>query len=228
MRRIFEAGIAAALTLTSTSAARAGGADPGPEPSAVETRHYTVTADGSPAGSARQVYRTGPGGTVEVAHAMALKLRVFGFTYRYAHEGTERWRGGRLVALTSTTDDNGTARSLEVARSGSTLEATTGRRRWSVPADATTDHFFFAPPADRPGTLTVIETEQGEPGRASLTSAGKSKHKLADGRELDCDRYRASGGVEADLWFDAAGRVVRQESVQGGKRIVMALTEVER
>ena len=48
------------------------------------------------------------------------------------------------------------------------------------------------------------------------------------GQAVECAHYRVSGGAQADLWFDANERLVRQDSIEDGHRTVLELTRLQR
>jgi hypothetical protein len=52
--------------------------------------------------------------TVSIATDLAVKV-LFVTAYRFQHAASEHWVGGRLIALNSTTDDNGTRHRVSVA-----------------------------------------------------------------------------------------------------------------
>ena len=52
---------------------------------------------------------------------------------------------------------------------------------------------------------------------------------LAIGRQqVTCSRYRLSGDLEADLWFDGQNRIVRQKTIEDGYPTEVRLTRVHR
>src|SRR5437588_719541 len=48
------------------------------------------------------------------------------------------------------------------------------------------------------------------------------------GQAVECTRCRISGQSEADLWYDAQGRLVRQISIEDGHRTLLELKELRR
>ena len=68
---------------------------------------FVATLDGRPIGEHRFTLST-RGEERRVESRAEFDVKLLGFTaYRYRHESSETWRGGCLVALTASTDDDG-------------------------------------------------------------------------------------------------------------------------
>lgn len=73
---------------------------------------FGVFRNGDPIGS-HTITFSDDGSSVEIRTDVAVKMAFF-TVFRFEHSGHEQWAGDRLVALSSTTNDNGTDHSLSV------------------------------------------------------------------------------------------------------------------
>ena len=89
-----------------------------------ETYRFAITRNGDQIGThSIDLNRTAAETTVSIATDLTVKVPVLGITaYRFQHVASERWVAGRLVALNSTTDDNGTRHKVSVVMKPSGLE----------------------------------------------------------------------------------------------------------
>jgi Family of unknown function (DUF6134) len=86
----------------------------------------------------RGVYRfSGDPAHREVAIAVDIQVKIAFITvYRFTHRAHELWDGARLVRMDAETDDNGTARSVQVLRAGERLAITADGRASDASPDA--------------------------------------------------------------------------------------------
>ena len=60
-------------------------------------------------------------------------------------------------------------------------------------------------------TVALLDSHKGRSLSAKLERVGEEPIARG-GRDQTCCHYRLRGDVEVDLWYDAAGRLVRQEA----------------
>src|SRR6202140_840537 len=90
------------------------------KPSAA-TRNFTVMRNGDQIGtSTMRISRDGAGTLAEIVTHIAVKIAYI-TVYHYDQSETESWVDGRLVRMSSRTDDNGRRHKVSVTRSGDTL-----------------------------------------------------------------------------------------------------------
>lgn len=108
--------------------------------------------------------------------------------YSYAQQSAERWQGGQLVHLTSRTDDDGAPHQI----------------------DADVDHLL-------PGSLwsaetvkarRLVNTIDGSVMAIRVADLGGEKIE-AGGRTIAARRYRISGDLARDVWYDGDGYLAR-------------------
>jgi hypothetical protein len=118
---------------------------------------------------------------------------------RYAHQATETWRDGQLVALSGDTDKNGRK---EWLRATSTAEglAVTGSRtaRYIAPTGAIGTSYWNKRMLDGP----MISMEDGVLLRPKIAPLPAQPVKLASGSTIEANRYDLTGDFSADVWYD--------------------------
>ena len=108
-------------------------AQPGPPDGTVE---YAIMRNGDQIGSHRLVFRR-EGDRLTVDINVSVQVRVLGITaYRFTQTARETWRGGRLVTLDSSGNDDGTQYAVRVREADGGLIAESGGRSVRFPAEA--------------------------------------------------------------------------------------------
>ncbi len=184
---------------------------------------FKVTRNGSEIGSHRLTFTpTQEGLRVDVAIDLRVGLgRALTF-YRYRHTASEIWRDGRLVRLEASTDDDGKAHSVKAEPSGQGLRVrTTAPRQDNGPAEsrvAGTDTRTI----DMPGNVLptshwrralvdknqLLNTQLGTLAAVRVERIGDEPVASECGA-LPATRYRISGELQLELWFDNRDRWVK-------------------
>ena len=207
--------VVGAFWLVVTAASRAG----------VETRAFTIFVDGKSAGACRLTFDDDSGTTS--GHAAVQVRHVLG-TYRYHFDGTEVWKDGRLQQLHSDTNDNGKKCTIEATAGQTGLRVVANGRTSVLRAQAWPTTYWRLPPAKlRDQPLTLLDTDTGQALAARLQVVGPARMIVA-GQTIDVTHYRVTGQAEADLWYDAQDRLVRQETLEDGHRTILVLRELQR
>ncbi|GHD40438.1 hypothetical protein GCM10017083_03710 [Thalassobaculum fulvum] len=164
-----------------------------------EILKFAVTRDGAPLGVVMERFgHDGVGATAEVF--IDFKVTFAGLAlYRYEHRSHERWRDGRLFALDSVTNDNGTGQavSARARRDGLHVEGTDGRL--VAPADVLPSSYWHPRFVEQNRMLDsqrgrILDFEIAEVGPETVTALG---------RPVDCTRYAMRGDIDLDFWYDA-------------------------
>lgn len=142
------------------------------------------------------------GERIEVRIAIDLAVRVLGITaYRYTHRNTELWSGERLLSIDSETDRNGRAYRVQARANGRGIEVEgTQSGRYLAPPDAVSTsywhgHFLRS---------VKIDTQGGRLLRTSIEELGEETLRIA-GIESPARRFRVSGDLTLDIWYDRDG-----------------------
>lgn len=196
--------------------------------SGIEIREFRVIVDGKPQGSHRLRIAEGDRQATTVRVDAEVKIDFLVYTYAYVIHAEESWKDGRLRQTTARIEDGAKRAKISatVGVKGTELnfngQARTGR------AAVLSSIFWSLPPEDvRPQAFVLLDVDTGELREARLEQRERASVKTA-GSTIECTHYRVSGGAQADLWFDAAGRLVRQESIEDGHRTVLSLTAIQR
>jgi len=174
-----------------------------------ETLNYTVLRDGKTIGThAVTIDQNGAETRVGVETDIAVKV-LFVTAYKFKHTSQETWSNGRLVSITSTTDDDGTPKELNARAENGRLSVDSkvkGQERRQH-ADTT------ALPASLWNAATVkqsalLNTLDGQVMQIEVEDLGMEDLD-AGGASLTARHYAITGELTRELWFDAAGRLVR-------------------
>lgn len=145
---------------------------------------------------------------------------LFVTLYRYQLDARETWRDGRLIALVSTTDDDGDLYAVNAVANGETISVEAGAYSWTAPATVVPTSLWRRDMAR--GTL-LLGVKQGEPIAVVFDEVGRETVP-ARGGEVEATHVVVSGELERELWYDGDGMLVRLRLVgRDGSNIVYVL-----
>lgn len=145
---------------------------------------------------------------------------LFVTLYRYQLDARETWRDGRLIALASTTNDDGDRYRVAAVSNGETIAVEAGANSWTAPATVVPSSLWRRDMAR--GTL-LLGVEQGEPIAVAFDEVGRETVP-ARGGEVEATHVVVSGELERDLWYDGDGILVHLRLVgRDGSNIVYLL-----
>lgn len=188
-----------ASSLAAAAAAVAALSGGGGEPA---DSRFTVMREGSPIGTHR-IRTEQVGDETRVAVEIDLQVRIaFVTVYRYSHRNRETWRDGRLVAIDTRTDDNGTVTSVRgrATQAGFAIEASAGDR--ILPGDVLPTSYWR--PID-PDRTRLLDTQTGR--LLDVRVRREGEERLPAG--LLATRYSVRGDLDVDLWYDGGERLRR-------------------
>ena len=177
-----------------------------------EVRQFNVSVDGKPSGQYTMTFTKEDNGSLSIACEAHVRVKVLGVTaYHYDYTGTEVWKDDRLVSLASTCDDDGKKFTV-IARAGDKgllVKVNNGREK-VVRGDVYLTTACCLPDAKRRGgALPLMEADNGQE---------------IDGNIQQVEtHYRLKSSVPHDVWYDADGRLVRQEWTEDGHKTVLEL-----
>jgi hypothetical protein len=163
------------------------------------------------------------GAEITVTTSVDFTVKVLGVTsYRYTHRSQEMWNGNTFLSLTSQTDDNGKKYSVAVKREASGLKVERSAQPEVVQAAAAYEGFRqpvqeIVPAQTLPSTQwnfrqvsehRLLNTQYGTEARIQVVPVGRETIRTATG-SLQATRYRYSGDLKMDQWFDDRGRWVK-------------------
>ncbi len=194
----------------------------------VEQRTFVIRVDGKQAGEYRMSVRAGEDGGVTMTGQADVKVSHFPFTYRYSFRGTEAYKNGRLLRCDAQSEEDGKRVALTAVAVEDQLRVTVNGTASAVRPDVWPTSYWRLPAAaQRNGAVPLLDLDTGQVKEARLALVGQEKVTVG-GQALDCAHYRLTGGFEADLWYDASERLVRQEWVEDGHPTRLELVRVDR
>jgi hypothetical protein len=171
------------------------------------TMSYVVTRNGDPIGTTTvNLAHDGRQSVVEVATDVRVKI-AFVTVYRFEQRETERWAGGRLLAMNAVTDDNGAMHRVSAAKTGAAL---------SVDADG---RHSIVDPAMMPamlwnaalvGKTQALDPQSGRVTPVSVVDHGEEQLVL-HGRATLAHHYSITTDFAQDVWYDQQHRLVKVE-----------------
>jgi hypothetical protein len=197
---------------------------------AQEHASYIFYRDGKPVG--RHVVESsgqGAGLRVRVETQIQVQLADRITLFRYSHRASETWDGDRLVSMESQTDDNGKNFRVIANRGGSGLAiratvpdveaASIGDRMLSFQAFGTSEKLVEqVAPADLVPTnwwhhrivrqTRLLNSQTGSISTIAIQQLGNEVVQTGLG-QLAASRYRMTGVVTQDLWYDGRGRWIK-------------------
>jgi len=194
-----KAGLLSAAALFSSSAAPA-------EPMA-ETLRFAVMREGQQIGTNTiELRRNGSETTVQMMTQVQVKI-AFVTVYRFEQTETERWVGGKLMALSALTNDNGTMHRVKATRTNDrlTIEAdgkTTEVAGNTIPASLWNPLLLEKTVAFNPQDGTMMPIAVTDRGVDQLVVQGRAKRTR---------HYVINSTFPQDVWYDDARQLVKVE-----------------
>jgi len=169
------------------------------------TLSFAVQRNGEPIGSHTLTFQH-DGRNLTVSTAIEFAVKFMGFTaYRYSHRGREVWTGDDFRSVTTQTDDNGKMYSIRAERTAAGLDVARNAERDLLPAGLLPSTHWNV---RQIGQTALLNTQNGTEARVQVTPMGRERVRTATGW-LDANRYRYTGDVTKDQWFDDRGRWVK-------------------
>jgi hypothetical protein len=169
------------------------------------TMNYAIMRNGDQIGATTvRLHRKGRETTAEVVTEVRVKV-AFVTVYRYEQTETERWVDGRLVALNSVTDDNGTLHKVTATSRGNVL---------AVNADGKTSE---VDPAVMPVSLwnaalvqktIALDTQDGSLVKLSVVDHGKEQLVL-QGQPRTAHHYSIHTTFPQEVWYDESRQLIK-------------------
>jgi len=189
-----------------------GGAQASPE-----TLRFAITRNGEQIGTHTiEINRSGKETTVTLSTDLTVKI-LFVTAYRLQHTETERWIDGKLVALNSTSDDNGTRHTVSAAAKGSGLEVKVDGKATLVDPNIMPASLWNPELLKRP---VMLDTKDGQIMPVSVRDGGEEDVKV-DARTVRARRYTVNSRYSQDVWFDDQARPVQAKLIASDGSVIM-------
>lgn len=174
---------------------------------------FDVLRDGDSIGSHElRIRREGGRIVTDVDIDLEVKL-AFVTLYRYRHRNREVYEDGRLVHMSSRTDNNGEDLAVEVKREGDRLIVDGPAGRVEAPGDLVPTTYW------QPRTVLAgrwIDSQSGRIAESRVEALGSETIRY-EGRDLACRRYALRGDLDCDLWYGDEGWAKLAFEVSGSR-----------
>jgi hypothetical protein len=193
-----------------------------------EERSFAVIVDGKSMGTATMTFES-KDKIDQFTMVVEAKGRVFLTSFHYKHKSAEFWSQGKLVAIESTTYDDGKQTTLSGKASEKGITLTVNKKEKAGRADVVTSSGWRLPAGLKSGQkIVTLDTEDGSETTVTVEDLGPAVAKL-DGKEIPARKNKLSGkGVDDEWWFDGNGRPVRQNLKWDGQKVTLELTAIKR
>lgn len=179
---------------------------------------FEAFRNGSSIGTHRLSFWT-EGDAVRVDVSIRLKVDLAFITlYRYEHDSKETWQGGRLVGLSTRTNDDGKKTEVRAKAEGDELKVEGSGGSYSLPLGTYPTSYWRREIAQQ--TL-VLDTQDGV--RTTVVSATpvRETHPVL-GKATPADRYSLGGELPIDLWYTPKGEWIGLRFNSKGSEITYA------
>lgn len=204
-------------------------AGPAARAAETESRDYAVLVDGKHAGNANMTIERQDDGTTTVSCQTDVRVTIaIVKKYHYTYRGREVWKDGRLQRLDSTCDDDGNQYTVAAIADGDRLRVRVNRQERLARGDVwLTSYWTIAGVKSRKDTVPLIDADTGGDLDCKVQFVAELQLAVA-GQLQNVSRYKLTGKVQVDLWYDASDRMVRREWVEDGHRTVVELRQVQK
>lgn len=160
---------------------------------------FAVAREGAPLGVVMERFSRDRGDAIaEVFIDFKVDFAVLTL-YRYEHRSRERWRGGRLVALDTVTNDDGTAQKVAARAEGNGLAVAGMEGALTAPGDILPSSYWHPRFVEQ---RRMLDSQLGRIREFAVTPVGPET-VTALGQPTPCTRYAMRGDIDLDFWYDA-------------------------
>ena len=183
----------------------------------IEKLRYAITRNGDQIGTHTVEINRGPKETsVTLSTELAVKV-MFITAYHMQFTTSEKWVGGKLVALNSEGDDNGTKHKVSAALKGSGLEVDADGKTSTVDKNIMPATLWNHEVVKR---SQVLDPKDGAVVPITVTEQGVEDLTI-DGRTVKARHYVLKGKFPQDVWYDEKGRLVQSSLVAPDGSVIL-------
>jgi len=193
-----------------------------------ETRIFSIKIDNKPAGTYQMSISRPDDRTFIVVGWADVSISKLFIKYKYTYQGTEVWKDGRLVRLTSKTNDDGKQFEVLAQADGDRLRVQVNGKEHTTRPDVWTTTYWSLPASMlRNQAAALLDCDTGKDLRGTIQYVGTEQLTTA-GQTQNGAHYRITGDVQIDVWYDAQRRLVREDALEDGHRVVLELARIDR
>lgn len=181
---------------------------------------YKVVRDGDEIGSLSiEFVRNGDQLTVRT-HAKIVVTFIGIPLYRFVHDAEEQWANGKLLRLTSSSDDNGEPRQVAFRVDGDRLRGTYNGRVRDYPATLIPESLWNPEALHR---TVLLDPIKGRDRQVTVVEKGEEAIEIK-GQLVITHHYAVTDRITHDIWYDSSGRLVQVRfSAKDGSEIQIVL-----
>lgn len=183
----------------------------------VETLRYAIMRNGDQIGTHTVEINRGPKETsVNISSDLAVKV-MFITAYHMQFTTTEKWVAGKLVALKSEGDDNGTKHKVSAALKGNGLEVDADGKTSTVDKNIMPATLWNHEVVKR---TQLLDPKDGEIVSLTVTDQGTEELSI-DEHTVKAHHYVLKGKFPQDVWYDDKGRLVQSSLVAPDGSVIL-------
>jgi Family of unknown function (DUF6134) len=193
----------------------------------VETREFTVFVDAKRAGDAQMTIHRADDGTLSMHCDTEIRVKVGPFrVYSYKYRGRETWKDGKLVHFQSTCNDDGKHFDVQAEARSDGLHVWVNSAEHIASTDVWLTSYWQEPDKKRyDKVVPLLDADCGRDLDAHLHLVS-TEQQTFDDRTQEVKHFQLNGKVQVDVWYDGAGRLVRQEWMEEGHRTKLELKHI--
>ncbi len=193
-----------------------------------EQRDFSILVDGDPAGAYSMSitqreddsFVMAASANVRVSYLRGLKV------YRYTYRGTETWKAGRLIHLTSVCNDDGKEFTVSAVPDTEGMRIRANGRERMARADIWLTTYWRLPDVKfRNRGVPLVDADTGKDLAAQIHLLETRQISVAS-KLQNCTHYQITGDVETELWYDAQERLIGLKSISDGHRYELVLRSI--
>jgi hypothetical protein len=182
-----------------------------------ETTRFAIMRNGEQIGThVFEVNRSGSETTVKTKLDLEVKV-LFVTAYRLQSTGTERWVDGRLVALKSNTDRNGTRHAVTVTETPSGMQIQADGKSYQAKGDIIPSSLWNAEVLRR---SQVLDPQEGEIMPLSVIDHGPAQLTIKS-HPVKAHHYTLKSKLTQDVWYDEQQHLVQVKIIGSDGSIIM-------
>jgi len=182
-----------------------------------ETLRFAIMRNGDQIGTHTVEINRGPKETsVNMSTDLAVKV-MFIVAYRLQYTTTEKWVGGKLIALNAQSDDNGTKHKVSATLKPNGLEVEADGKTSTVDKNIIPATLWNPEVVKR---SQVLDPKDGEVVPITVTEQGVEDLTI-DGRTIKARHYILKSKFQQDVWYDEKGRLVQSSLVAPDNSVIL-------
>ena len=154
---------------------------------------------------------------------VSLQVKIgFLTVFRYGHTNREVWRDGRLVSVTTNTDDNGKPFEVSAEKRADGFHVQTLAEESVLPTTIIPTSYWNSKILKN---LRWFDTQRGILLEINLEEGDIEPVALANGQSIEARRYDVTGDLNQTVWYTPEGEWVKLAFLARGADIEYVLTD---